>query len=126
MEAVTLAGIARRVLDELLRSPYKTLEIRSARNVVALERARELGRVFLTYETYQDITIGTEGLLAELLKLESMEQRIPWEESDEREITVCRAQVRLLGLGRIVEIRKKNTLLLVRVREMLPQEMDIG
>ncbi|NJD98688.1 DUF473 domain-containing protein [Thermococcus sp. GR7] len=126
MEAVTLAGIARRVLDELLRSPYKTLEIRSARNVVALERARELGRVFLTYETYQDITIGTEGLLAELLKLESMEQRIPWEESDEREITVCRAQVRLLGLGRIVEIRKKNTILLVRVREMLPQEMDIG
>ncbi|ACJ17139.1 conserved hypothetical protein [Thermococcus onnurineus NA1] len=126
MEAVTLAGIARRVLDELLRSPYKTLEIRSARNVVALERARELGRVFLTYETYQDITIGTEGLLAELLKLESMEQRIPWEESDEREITVCRAQLRLLGLGRIVEIRKKNTILFVRVREMFPQEMDIG
>ncbi len=126
MEAVTLAGIARRVLDELLRSPYKTLEIRSARNVIALQRARELGRVFLTYETYQDVTVGTEGLLAEILRLDSMEQRVPWEESDEREVTVCRAQVRLLGLGRIVEIRKRNTVLLVRVREMLPQEMDIG
>ncbi|WP_258083491.1 DUF473 domain-containing protein [Thermococcus thermotolerans] len=126
MEAITLAGIARRVLDELLRSPYKTLELRSARNVIALEKAQELGRVFLTYETFQDVTVGTEGLLAEILRLESMEQRIPWEESDEREVTVCRAQVRLLGLGRIVEVRKRNTVLVVRVREMLPQEMDIG
>ncbi len=126
MEAITLAGIARRVLDELLRSPYKTLEIRSARNVIALEKAQELGRIFLTYETFQDVTVGTEGLLAEILRLESMEQRIPWEESDEREVTVCRAQVRLLGLGRIVEVRKRNTVLVVRVREMLPQEMDMG
>ncbi|WP_456395856.1 DUF473 family protein [Thermococcus sp.] len=126
MEAITLAGIARRVLDELLRSPYKTLELRSARNVIALERAKELGRVFLTYETFQDVTVGTEGLLAEILHLESMEQRIPWEDSDEREVTVCRAQVRLLGLGRIVEVRKRNSVLVVRVREMLPQEMDIG
>ncbi|NJE85443.1 DUF473 domain-containing protein [Thermococcus sp. CX2] len=126
MEAVTLTGIARRVLDELLRSPYKTLEIRSARNVIALEKARELRMVFLTHETYQDVMAGTEGLLAELLKLESMEQRIPWEESDEREMTVCRAQVRLLGLGRIIEVKKRNTILVVKVREMLPHEMDIG
>lgn len=126
MEAVVLAGMARRVLDELIRNPYRTIELRGARNVIALERARELGRVFLTYETFQDVTVSTEGLLAEILRLESMEQRIPWGESDEREVTVCRAQVRLLGLGRIVEVRKKNTVLVVRVREMLPQEMDIG
>ncbi|ASI99390.1 DUF473 domain-containing protein [Thermococcus celer] len=126
MEAIILAGIARRVLDELLKNPYKTIEIRGARNVVALERARELGRVFLTYETYQDIAPGTEGLLAELLKLDSMEQRIPWKESDEREITVCRAQIRLLGLGRVVKVRERNTVLMVEVREMMPHEMDMG
>ncbi len=126
MRVVVLTGISRRALDELLRNPYRTLEIRSARNVEALRRTGEGDRLFLTYTTYADVTAGTEGLLTRLLNVESMEQRIPWEDSDEREVTVCRAQVRLIGLGRVAEIVKRNGILLVRVREMLPHEMDIG
>ncbi|ASJ10657.1 hypothetical protein A3L12_04770 [Thermococcus sp. P6] len=126
MEAVILAGISRKALDGLLRNPYRTLEIRSARNVIALETAKGKGRVFLTYETLQDVRAGTEGLIAEVLQVEGMEQRIPWEESDEREVTIYRVQVRLLGLGRVVEVRKKNAVILASVREMLPHEMDMG
>ncbi len=126
MEAIILAGIARRVLDELLHNPYRTIEVRSARNVEALEKASEMGRLFLTYDSAEDVHVGTEGLLAELLKVEEMETRVPWEESDEREVTVCRAQVKLIGLGRIVSIKKTENLTVVIVRELMPHEMRIG
>jgi len=127
MEAVILAGIARRVLDELLKSPYRTIELRSARNVIAIEEAlNEAIKLFLTYDPFEDVSMGTEGLLAELLEARELETRVPWEESDEREITICRAKVRLIGLGRVVEVEKKGGTLLARVRELFPHEMGMG
>lgn len=127
MEAVLIAGITRRLLDELLRSPYRTVELRSARNVLAIERAMEgLRRLFMTYEPFEDVEIGTEGLITELIDANELNMRIPWEESDEREITVCRAKVKLLGLGRVVGIEEKGLVVVVKVREMIPQEMQMG
>ncbi|MDI3475681.1 MAG: uncharacterized protein PWQ79_188 [Thermococcaceae archaeon] len=127
MEAVLIAGITRRLLDELLRSPYRTVELRSARNVLAIERAMEgLRRLFMTYEPFEDVEIGTEGLITELIDANELNMRIPWEESDEREITVCRAKVKLLGLGRVVSIEEKGLVVVVKVREMIPQEMQMG
>lgn len=127
MEAVLIAGITRRLLDELLRSPYRTVELRSARNVLAVERAMEgLRRLFMTYEPFEDVEIGTEGLITELIDANELNMRIPWEESDEREITVCRAKVKLLGLGRVVSIEEKGLVVVVKVREMIPQEMQMG
>jgi hypothetical protein len=127
MEAVVLAGIARRVLDDLLKSPYRTVELRSARNIYATERAEKENKwVFLAYEPFSDVRSGTEGLIAELLKREVMETRVPWEESDEREVTVCRIQIHLLGLGRIVEVTERNTLVMAKVRRMMTHEMAMG
>ncbi|WP_457742540.1 DUF473 family protein [Thermococcus sp.] len=127
MEAVILAGIARRVLDELLKNPYRTIELRSARNVLAIEEAiNDALRLFLTYDPFEDVSTGTEGLLAELMEAKELETRIPWEESDEREITVCRAKVRLIGLGRIVEVERRDGILIAKVRELFPHEMSIG
>ncbi|WP_456368343.1 DUF473 family protein [Thermococcus sp.] len=127
MEAVVLAGIARRILDELLKNPFRTIELRSAKNVLAVEEALKNSlNVFLTYDPFEDISVGTEGLLAELLDVKELNTRIPWEESDEREITVCRTKVKLLGLGRVVEIERRNSVTVVKVREMLPHEMQIG
>ncbi len=126
MEVLILTGITRRTLDQLLRNPYRTLEIRSASNVLVLEHLREGDRVFLTYETLQDITKGTEGIIAKILRMEKMEQRILWEESDEREQMVCRVQLRLVGLGKVIEIRREGDLIKARVREMLPHEMAMG
>lgn len=127
MEAVILAGIARRVLDGLLRNPYRTIELRSARNILAIEEAlNQTLRLFLTYDPFEDVSTGTEGLLAELIEARELDTRIPWEESDEREITVCRAKIKLMGLGRIVEVEKKNGILLARVRELFPHEMSMG
>jgi hypothetical protein len=127
MEAVVLAGIARRVLDELMRNPYRTIELRGARNVMAVEEALERAmRLFLTYDPFSDVGTGTEGLLAELLGAEELETRIPWEESDEREITVCRAKVKLVGLGRVISVQKDGNIIIVRVRELMPQEMGMG
>ena len=127
MEAIVLAGIARRVLDELMRSPYRTIELRSARNVLAVEEALERAtRLFLTYDPFSDVDVGTKGLLAELLGVEEIETRIPWEDSDEREVTVCRAKVRLVGLGRVVEVENQKGILIVRVRELMPHEIGMG
>ena len=55
-----------------------------------------------------------------------MEQRILWEESDEREQTVCRVQLRLKGLGKVIEVSKEENMVKVKVREMLPHEMSMG
>lgn len=127
MEAVVLAGISRRVLDELMRNPYRTIELRSAKNVLAVEEALEKAmRLFLTYDPFSDVDIGTEGLLAELLGMEELETRIPWEESDEREVTVCRARVKLVGLGRVVEIKRKRNMMIVSIRELMPHEIGMG
>jgi len=127
MEAVVIAGMARRVLDELMRSPYRTIELRSARNILAVEKAMERAmNLFLTYDPLSDVEVGTEGLLAELLKAEELETRVPWEESDEREITVCRAKMRLLGLGRVIEVEERREITVVKVRELLPHEMGMG
>lgn len=126
MELLVLGGIARRTLDQLLRNPYRTVEVRSARNVIVTRKLKPGERVFLTYETPQDITRGTEGIIAEVLKMEEMEQRIPWEESDEREITVCRIQLRLVGLGKVIEVSSEDNIMRVKVREMLPHEMAMG
>jgi len=127
MEAVILAGIARRVLDELLRNPYRTIELRSARNVLAVEKAMdEAFRLFLTYEPFDDVSTGTEGLLADLMEAKQLEMRVPWEESDEREITVCRAKVKLAGLGRVVEVERRERILVTKVRELFPHEMNMG
>ena len=127
MEAVVLAGISRRVLDELMRNPYRTIELRSAKNVLAVEEALENAmRLFLTYDPFSDVDIGTEGLLAELLGMEELETRIPWEESDEREVTVCRARVKLVGLGRVVEIERKRNMMIVSIRELMPHEIGMG
>lgn len=127
MEAVVLAGISRRVLDELMRNPYRTIELRGARNVLAVEEALEKAmRLFLTYDPFSDVDVGTEGLLAELLGMEELETRIPWEESDEREVTVCRARIRLVGLGRVVEIKRRRNMITVEIRELMPQEMGMG
>lgn len=126
MELLVLGGIARRTLDQLMRNPYRTIEVRSARNVIVTRKLKPGERVFLTYETPQDITRGTEGIIAEVLKIEEMEQRIPWEESDEREVTVCRIQLRLVGLGKVIEVSSEDNVMKVKVREMLPQEMAMG
>ncbi|WP_048150409.1 DUF473 domain-containing protein [Palaeococcus ferrophilus] len=126
MEMVVLVGISRRALDSLIHSPRKTLELRSARNIEALSHVKTGDRVFLTYDTFHDVTKGTGGIIAEVLHVESMEQRLPWEESDEREVMVCRVQLRLRGLGKVVELERKDGVIRALVREMLPHEMAMG
>ncbi|AEH25280.1 DUF473 domain-containing protein [Pyrococcus yayanosii] len=126
MELPILTGISRRTLDALMRNPYRTLEIRSARNYIVLESLREGDLVFLTYEALEDVTRGTEGMIARVLKIEKTHQRVLWEESDEREVSVCRVQLRLVGLGKVVEVEESFSGLRVRVREMMPHEMSMG
>ncbi len=127
MEAVVLAGISRRVLDELMRNPYRTVELRGARNVLAVEEAfNRAMKLFLTYDPFSDVDVGTEGLVTELLGVDEIETRVPWEESDEREVTVCRARLKLIGLGRIVEVERKHNIITVRIRELMPHEMGMG
>jgi len=126
MEAVVIAGVARRVLDELLKNPYRTIELRSAKNVIGVEKAlSEALKLFLTYDPFEDVRVGTEGLLAEPVEVKEVETRIPWRESDEREVTVCRVKLRLLGFGRISGI-EKGEIIRAEVREFHLHEANMG
>ncbi|BAA29196.1 DUF473 domain-containing protein [Pyrococcus horikoshii] len=126
MELPLLSGITRRTLDSILRNPYRTIEIRSARNYLVLERVHEGDLIFLTYESLEDVTKGTEGIIAKVVRIERTHQRIPWEESDEREMSICRVQLRLVGLGRIIEIHEREGVTMVKVREMTHHEISMG
>jgi len=127
MRAVVLAGMSRRVLDELMHDPYRTVELRGAKNVVAIEKAvGEAEYLFLTYTARSDVRCGTGGLIAEVLNAVELETHVPWEESDEREVTVCRVKLHLRGLGRVVDVREEGGVIVVDVRELMPHEVGIG
>ncbi|AAL80138.1 DUF473 domain-containing protein [Pyrococcus furiosus DSM 3638] len=126
VEIPLLSGIARRTLDALMRNPIRTVEIRNARNYMTLEKVKEGDLVFLTYESLEDVMRGTEGIIAMVTRMEKSHQRVPWEESDEREISICRVQLKLVGLGRVVEVQEKNGVVFVKVREMLHHEISMG
>lgn len=119
MEVVLIVGIVRRFFDEFLRNFYWIIEFRSVRNVFVVERVMEdLRRLFLMYELFEDVRIGIEGLIIELIEVREFNMRVLWEESDEREVIVCRVRVKFFGFGRVVEMERRDFIIVVKVREM--------
>lgn len=80
MEVVLIVGIVRRFFDEFLRNFYWIIEFRSVRNVFVVERVMEdLRRLFLMYELFEDVRIGIEGLIIELIEVREFNMRVLWE-----------------------------------------------
>lgn len=101
---ITLTGIARHVMKELLAARVRTLEIRSPNNFFALLGVRPGDKIFLTESSASDVVNGTSGLITDVQALQTITHRVIQSSEDyyeERESQAARVQLHLLGIGRV-------------------------
>jgi hypothetical protein len=104
---VALTGLAKHVIKELLAARVRTVEIRSPNNFVTLLNVQPGERIFLTEASAPDIIPGTTGLIASVRGLQTITHRTIQSSEDyyeEREAQAARAQLQLIGLGRVRKI----------------------
>lgn len=96
MEYIALTGISENVMKEFRNHVLRTIEIRNAQNFFAALRLNAGDYVFLTHTSGQDITIGTAGVLARVLKHQISTHRVLQSNEifyEEREMTMARIQL---------------------------------
>lgn len=101
---VTLTGIARHVIKELMAARVRTVEIRSPNNFFALAGVQPGDRIFITDASAPDIVSGTNGLIAAVQGLSVITHRVIQSSEDyyeEREAQAARAQLQLVAIGRV-------------------------
>ena len=107
MECVALTGISNSVMKELKNHVLRTIEIRSPHNFFAALKINTGDYVFLTYTSAQDVTGGTIGVLARVLKHQISTQRILQGNEmfyEEHEMTMARIQLEPKYITRIRKV----------------------
>ena len=118
---ITLTGISRRVMRDLLTNRVRTIEIRSPQNFLAMIEAKPGDRLFLTEASSQDIVAGTNGTIASIMGIEIITHRTIQSGEDfyeEREAMAARPQLHLEAVGRV---RRPGTIV---IGEPLKIEVD--
>jgi uncharacterized protein len=121
MMYITLTGISRRVMRDLLTNRVRTIEIRSPQNFLAMIEAKPGDRLFLTEASSQDIVAGTNGTIASIMGIEIITHRTIQSGEDfyeEREAMAARSQLHLEAVGRV---RRPGTIV---IGEPLKIEVD--
>jgi uncharacterized protein len=104
MKYTAFTGISRRAMKDLLSTRVRTLELRSPNNFLAVLSLGPGDRVFLTESSPSDIVSGTNGLIARVMGTEIITYRTVQSSEDyyeEREAQAARAQIQLVGIGRV-------------------------
>ncbi len=104
---IALTGIARHVIKELLAARVRTVEIRSPNNFVALLNSKPGDKIFLTEASAPDILLGTNGLIAGIMGIQTIPHRVIQSSEDfyeEREAQAARVQLQLSGIGRVRKV----------------------
>ena len=104
MECVALTGISKWAINDLISNGIKTMEIRSPYNFFTLLHTSPGDVIFLTEASAPDIVVGTSGLLATIKAIQVVTHRLIQAGADfyeEREAEAARAQLVLLGQGRV-------------------------
>ena len=104
---VALTGLARHMMRELLAARVRTVEIRSPNNFFTLLKVQPGDKIFLTESSAPDIVPGTNGLIASVRGLQTITHRTIQSSEDyyeEREAQAARAQLQLVGVGRVRKI----------------------
>jgi len=107
MNYIALTGLSRHVIRELTAAKVRTVEIRSPNNFFALLSVQPGDRVFLTEASASDIVPGTAGLIAGIRAVQTITHRTIQSSEDyfeEREAQAARAQLQLMGVGRVRKI----------------------
>jgi len=109
MSYTALTGILDSVLSDLKNHRLKTIELRSANNLISTLNIGVGDMIFLTKESSQDITCGTTGMIAKVSWLQTTMHRIyqgTEQFYEERETMVTRIQLQVHGFGRIRSIKE--------------------
>jgi uncharacterized protein len=104
---IALTGLSKHVMKELIAARVRTVEIRSPNNFFSLLGVRPGDKIFLAESSTLDIVPGSSGLITSLRALEIITHRTIQSNEDyyeEREAQAARAQLQLIGLGRVRKI----------------------
>ncbi|AEF96373.1 DUF473 domain-containing protein [Methanotorris igneus] len=110
MRIIALAGISPHALSELIKNHIKTLNLKSADNLLALKSVDVGDFVFITSVVKDDIIPGTEGIIGRIRKISIIHQKTPPEVSEERECVVGKVQIEMIGFGTCVDIAEMEVL----------------
>ena len=107
MRCLVLTGIARNVLEDLMRRVIRTVELRSAHNIATALKANLGDCIFLTTAKTFDVDRGTTGIIAEVKGKEVYSHSIVFATTSmiqESEMTVIRLKLDVKGVGRVLKV----------------------
>jgi hypothetical protein len=122
MEYVALTGIAENVMRELRNDTLRTVEIRSPHNFFTVLKLNVGDFVFLTHTSIQDLTSGTTGVVARIMKHQiSTHRTISSNETfyEERETTMARVQLDPRAWARVRKVYSNDIGEITRVEAEL-------
>ncbi len=118
MECIALTGISENVMKELKNHILRTIEIRSPPNFFAALRLNAGDYVFLTHTSAQDVTGGTIGVVARVLKHQISTHRVLNSNEmfyEEREMTMARIQLDPKSITRVRNVECNDIRKVARV-----------
>ncbi|WP_445475207.1 DUF473 domain-containing protein [Methanococcoides methylutens] len=104
MEYVALTGISDSAISELKNHQLRTIEIRTPQNFFTALNVNVGDNVFLTHTTIQDLTRGSTGIIAKVIKHQlSTHRTIAGNDMffEEHETMMIRLQLQTKGIARI-------------------------
>ncbi len=107
MEYVALTGISERVISELRQNRLLSIEIRSPHNFLAALRLNIGDTIFLTHTSAEDLTGGSMGIIAKLLRHQVSTHRVMQSGElyyEERETTSLRLQLDPKCIARVRKV----------------------
>lgn len=113
MRCYVLSGIARGIIEDIVRRNIRTIELRSAHNVATALKLNLGDCVFLTYSRIRDLERGVGGIIAEVSGKEVVQQSLFYSSPhyiEESEMVVVRLKLNPRGVGRIIQIKTGDPL----------------
>lgn len=113
MRCYVLSGIAKGVIEDIVRRNIRTIEVRSAHNVATALKVNLGDCVFLTYSKIGDLERGVSGIIAEVSGKEVIQQSLFYSSPhyiEENEMAVVRLRLNPRGVGRIIQIKTGDLL----------------
>ncbi|NYT19885.1 MAG: DUF473 domain-containing protein [Methanosarcinales archaeon] len=107
MEYVALTGISDSAISELKNHQLRTIEIRTPQNFFTALNVNVGDNIFLTHTTIQDLTRGSTGIIAKVIKHQlSTHRTITGNDMffEEHETMMIRLQLQTKGIARISNV----------------------
>ncbi len=113
MKCYVFSGIAKLIIEDIIRRNIRTIELRSAHNVATALKVALGDCVFLTHSKIRDLERGVIGLIAEVRGKEVVHQSIFYSSPhyvEESEFAVVRLKLNPKGVGRIIQLKTGDIL----------------